>query len=77
MKVGDVVEITGDRYRKVVILEMPKGNVSKEKARTLYRDETPELPKEATVTTIVPPARDRGTGRPTKRDRRDIEKWKW
>jgi ribosome-associated heat shock protein Hsp15 len=37
----------------------------------MYRDETPELPKD-----VVPriAERDRGIGRPSKRDRRDIEK---
>ena len=74
VKPGDVIEITGDHYRKVVVLELPAGNVSKQIARTLYRDETPELPKKD-VLDIVFGERERGAGRPTKRERRDIEKW--
>lgn len=67
---GDVVEFydSADRYRRVIVQAVPVSNVSKEAARTMYVDETPERPKvEFTV------MRDRGTGRPTKKDRRDIE----
>jgi ribosome-associated heat shock protein Hsp15 len=71
VKPGDLVEMfAGPRYRRVIVQALPVINVSKEIARTMYLDETPVLPKiEAPV--IV---RERGAGRPTKRDRRDIEK---
>jgi ribosome-associated heat shock protein Hsp15 len=70
---GDVVELfAGLNYRKVVVQGMPEGNVSKEVARTMYVDETPAREKVA-----LPPAlRERGAGRPTKKDRREIEKVK-
>jgi ribosome-associated heat shock protein Hsp15 len=77
VKPGDTVELTGEHYRKVVVLELPKGNVSKEVARTLYRDETPPPPKAVDTVNVKLGERDRGTGRPSKRDRREIEKWKW
>ena len=70
VKVGDVVEFYdgGDHYRRVVVQAIPTTNVSKEVARTMYVDETPARQKvELTVT------RERGTGRPTKKDRREIE----
>lgn len=76
VKIGDVVEISEPRYRRVVVTGIPSGNVSKAQAReTMYRDETPELPKEDVISGIG--ERDRGTGRPTKRERREIEKWKF
>ncbi|HVT43567.1 MAG TPA: S4 domain-containing protein [Thermoanaerobaculia bacterium] len=69
---GDVVEITEGRYRKVVVLELPQHSVSKEVARTMYRDETPETPKGEQT----PIRRDRGSGRPTKKERREMDKWR-
>jgi len=73
VKEGDLVEFYdgGDHYRRVVVSALPETNVSKEVARTMYVDETPAREKADIVTTVM---RDRGMGRPTKKDRRDIEK---
>ena len=73
VKEGDLVEFYdgGDRYRRVVVQFVPDSNVSKEAARTMYDDETPVQVRE-----IAPMERERGAGRPTKRDRREIEKMK-
>jgi ribosome-associated heat shock protein Hsp15 len=75
VKIGDTVEITAPNHRIVVVLAIPQGNVSKTVARTMYRDETPEKPKLDFID-LVFAERDRGTGRPSKRDRREIAKWK-
>ena len=69
---GDVVELyAGDRYRKVVVKSVPEKQQAKEIARTMYADETPVIEK---VDDAV--SRERGRGRPTKRERRDADKFK-
>ena len=71
VKVGDVVEFydAGDHYRRVLVQALPESNVSKETARTMYVDETPAREK-ADISAI----RERGAGRPTKKERREIER---
>lgn len=73
VKENDVVELYdgGDHYRRVVVKQIPLTNVSKDVARTMYLDETPAREKADVVATIL---RERGAGRPTKKDRREIEK---
>jgi ribosome-associated heat shock protein Hsp15 len=67
----DVVEfLQGTKYRRVVVTHIPEKQVPKEAAKTMYVDETPK--QEVDVTRIA--LRERGTGRPTKRDRREMEK---
>jgi ribosome-associated heat shock protein Hsp15 len=71
VKEGDVVEfLLNDRFRKVVVVALPVTNVSKAVARTMYIDETPKQEVDILRTGL----RERGSGRPTKRERRDIER---
>jgi Ribosome-associated heat shock protein implicated in the recycling of the 50S subunit (S4 paralog) len=71
---GDVIEITDDDfYRKLVVLGLPEHSISKDTARTMYREETPERPKKAERPAVG--ERDRGMGRPTKKERRELEKY--
>ena len=83
LKENDVIEITGrENEKKLVVLDFPSGSVSKEVARTMYRDESPvPAPREGSEDWLAAalakaPRRDRGAGRPTKRDRREGEKFR-
>ena len=68
---NDVIEFyAGETFRKVVVKSLPETQQSKELARTMYVDETPVVEKPD-----FPVFRDRGSGRPTKRERRDMEEF--
>src|ERR1700756_5811757 len=66
---NDVVEFyLGERFRRVVGQAIPDRQQPKELARTMYVDETPVVEK-----VDLPMVRERGSGRPTKRERRGME----
>ena len=68
---GDVIEfLHGTHFRRVVVAGTPETNTSKEVARTMYIDETPK--QEVQIAAVV--VRERGSGRPTKKERRDIDR---
>jgi ribosome-associated heat shock protein Hsp15 len=68
---GDVVEfLQGTHYRRVVVQGLPEGSIPRAVARTMYLDETPKQEVEVSV------FRERGSGRPTKKQRREIERLK-
>ena len=72
IKAGDVLTITLDRriliYR---VLETGERRGPAPEARLLYEDLTP--PEPTIPVNASAPARDRGAGRPTKRDRRALD----
>ena len=71
---GDVIEMyLGERFRRVVVKVVPPAQAAKDVARTMYVDESPVQEKVDAVTAIF---RDRGMGRPTKKERREIERFK-
>lgn len=70
VKEGDLVEfLQHDRFHKIEVVVTPDTQLSKESGRTAYIDHTP-VQQELPAATF----RDRGTGRPTKKERREIEK---
>jgi len=71
---GDVVEYLAgdDRYHRVIVLALPERPVAKAIARTMYEDQTPKQDPDS----IRMLMRERGAGRPTKRERRDIDRMK-
>lgn len=74
LRVGDEVRVrTEAGVRIVVVRDLLVKRVSAAVAATAYEDHTPPPPPREEIVRVA--ARDRGAGRPTKRDRRDIEKW--
>jgi len=72
VRVGDRLRITqrqGKRAVKVLVLADTRGPAPV--ARALYEDLTPPTPPRARQ---APPWRPPGAGRPTKRERRDLER---
>ena len=70
---GDVIEVVtagGLRILEVVQLGDKRGSASV--ARTLYLDHTPPPPPREERSAL--PIRERGTGRPSKRDRRKLDR---
>jgi ribosome-associated heat shock protein Hsp15 len=74
VRLDDVVELTEPRYRKVVVLSIPTKQAAKDAAREMYRDETP--PPEPSLRGARSIERDSGAGRPTKRERREFDRWR-
>lgn len=76
--VEDVVEIEQrDWTRLLVIKALADKPPRKEDAKLLFEDKSPPRPELDPLERLMrraPVARERGAGRPTKRDRREIEK---
>ena len=76
---GDRIEVeSGDWTRVLIVKELRDKPVSKEEARTLYEDQSPPRPEADPLKRLLrrpPVLRERGAGRPTKKERRDMERW--
>ena len=76
---GDRIEVVqGDWTRVLVVKELRDKSVSKEEARTLYEDLSPPRPEADPLKRLLlrpPTLREKGAGRPTKKERRDMERW--
>ncbi|TDZ77767.1 Heat shock protein 15 [Mycobacteroides salmoniphilum] len=71
---GDEVRaLVGDTTRIVKVVRVIQKRVGAADAVTCYLDRTPARPE---VPQVLVAARDRGAGRPTKRDRRMLDKWR-
>jgi ribosome-associated heat shock protein Hsp15 len=73
VRAGDEVRLRGgERERIVIVQQVITKRVSASVAAGCYIDNSPPLPpREEAIPVAV---RDRGTGRPTKRERRSIDK---
>lgn len=81
LSLGDRVELMqGDWPRVLVVRELVDRPVAKALAPTLFEDLSPPRPEPEAdplrrLMRRPPSLREAGAGRPTKRDRRDIERW--
>jgi ribosome-associated heat shock protein Hsp15 len=75
---GDTVTVTTPRGKKIVeVLALPATRVSAATVGAFALDHTPPPPPATSSSGPVSPVwRERGLGRPTKKDRRAIEKWR-
>jgi ribosome-associated heat shock protein Hsp15 len=72
---GDEVRArVGDTTRIVEVARVIQKRVGAADAVTCYLDRTPARPPTPSVPVVA--ARDRGAGRPTKRDRRILDRWR-
>lgn len=81
VSVGDRIEVDkGDDWTRVVEVKVLRDKpVRKDLAAQLYEDHSPPKPELDPVEKLMrraPVKRDRGAGRPTKKERRQIEKLK-
>ncbi|HEX2162665.1 MAG TPA: RNA-binding S4 domain-containing protein [Thermoanaerobaculia bacterium] len=78
VEVGDRVEVEkGDWTRVVVVRELADRPVAKERAAQLFEDQSPPRPEPDPMERLMrrrPVLRDKGAGRPTKRERRQIDR---
>jgi ribosome-associated heat shock protein Hsp15 len=76
---GDRIEVEiGEWTRVLIVKELREKPVSKEEARTLYEDLSPPRPEADPFRRLLrrpPVVREKGSGRPTKKERRDIDRW--
>lgn len=73
VRAGDEVRLRhAGRERIVVVKQLIRKRVGAAVAADCYVDNSPPPPPRETLAQI--PQRDRGTGRPTKRDRREMQK---
>ena len=78
VKAGDVLTMTLDRRILVYRVVAPGARRGPaEEARRLYEDLSPQpAPRDASPPTAIAPLRDPGSGRPTKKDRRALDRMK-
>ncbi len=76
LKVSDVIRIRQEGFLiQLKVLDFPKSRVGAKLVELYIKDETPqeEVDKQEFIKLMRNFNRDRGTGRPTKRERRDLD----
>jgi len=79
LSVGDKIELSqGDWERVLIVKELRDRPVAKADAALLYEDQSPPKPAPDPMARLLrrpPVLREAGSGRPTKKDRREIDRW--
>jgi ribosome-associated heat shock protein Hsp15 len=79
LAVGDKIELSqGDWERILIVKDLQDRPVAKALAPLLYEDQSPPKPAPDPMARLMrrpPVAREAGSGRPTKKDRREIDRW--
>lgn len=79
LALGDRVEVDqGDWHRVLIVKELRDKPLPKADAASLYEDQSPPRPVLDPLERLMrrpPVLREAGAGRPTKKDRRDMEQW--
>lgn len=79
VKIGDVIDLkVGSLHKKIEVVEIIKNRLKASLAIEKYNDITPqeEIERQEMMRQLNYERRDRGVGRPTKKDRREIERLK-
>jgi ribosome-associated heat shock protein Hsp15 len=76
---GDRIEVAAGEWQRVlVVVGLRDRPVPKAQAAALYEDQSPPRPPSDPLRRLLrrpPGVRTKGTGRPTKKERRAIERW--
>jgi ribosome-associated heat shock protein Hsp15 len=79
LAVGDRIELSqGDWERVLIVQSLQDRPVAKALAPLLYEDQSPPKPAPDPMARLMrrpPSLREAGSGRPTKKDRREIDRW--
>ncbi len=77
LSLEDRVEVEQDEWKRLFIVkDLQHKPVARKQARALYEDLSPPRPREEPGPRFFPALREKGRGRPTKKERREMERLK-
>jgi ribosome-associated heat shock protein Hsp15 len=81
LKIGDRIEaeVTRDWKRVLIVRELAEKTLAKSEVPRLFEDLSPPRPAADPIARLLrrpPVLREKGAGRPTKRERRELDGWR-